>query len=94
MRAAWICNVWTTTTRRRWRHRDCGVKTAAWRTFAPHATKSREERVTVQGPVKAPAQDIMSQEGAVGGWVCNNAYSPPSGVGLSLTLLSHIPVPK
>ena len=61
--AVWILNILTTTTRRRWRNRNGGVKTAVWRTFTRrltlrHAVKNK--RVTVQGPVKRPQMDYIS----------------------------------
>ena len=48
-------DVLTTTTRRRWRNRDGGVKAAAWRTFRRRSALRRAVKnkwVTVQGPVK------------------------------------------
>ena len=67
MNAVRVLNVLTATTRRRWRNRNGGVKTVAWRTFGrrstlPHAVKNK--RVTVQGPVKRPQMDYFTQ----GGW--------------------------
>ena len=59
--------VWTTTTRRRWRNRNGGVKTAAWRTFRRRSALHRavkNKRVTVQGPVKKPQMDYMSHRGS------------------------------
>ena len=62
----WILNALTTPTRRRWRNRNGGVKTAAWRTFRRRSTLHRavkNERATVQGPVKKPPMDYMSHRG-------------------------------
>ena len=66
----WILEVLTTTTRRRWRNRNGGVKTAAWRTFRRRSTLHhavKNKRVTVQGPVKKPQMDYMSLGGGGGG---------------------------
>ena len=62
----WIPNVLTATTRRRWRNRDGGVKTTDWRTFRSRSTLHhavKNNRVTVQGPIKKPQMDYMSQRG-------------------------------
>ena len=63
----WVFNVLTTTTRCRWRTINCGVKTAAWRTFRRRSTLHhavKNERVTAQGPVTKPQMDCMSHRGA------------------------------
>ena len=65
--AAGSLNVLTATTRRRWRSRNGGVKTAAWRTFRRTSTLRRavkNKRVTVQGPVKKPPMGHMSHRGS------------------------------
>ena len=62
----WILNALTTTARRQWRHRNGGVKTAAWRTFRRRSALHRaleDKRVTVQGPVKKPPMGYMSRGG-------------------------------
>ena len=54
------------TSRRGWRNRNGGVKTAAWRTFRRRSTLHyavKSKRVTVQGPVKKPPMDYMSHRG-------------------------------
>ena len=64
--AVQILNALTTTTRRRWRDRNGGVKTAAWRTFRSRSTLHRavkDERVTVQGPVKKLPMGYTSHGG-------------------------------
>ena len=62
--AVWTLNVLTTTTRRRWSNRNGGVQTAAWRTFRRRSTLHRavkNNRVTVQGPVKKPQMDLFDR---------------------------------
>ena len=69
LNAVWIFNVLTTATRRRWRKRNGGVKTAAWRTFGRRSTLHhavKNKRVTVQGPVKKQQPDGMSHRGGGG----------------------------
>ena len=51
--AVWIRRVLTSATRRQWRNRNGGVKTAAWRTFRRRSTLHRavkNKRVTVRAP--------------------------------------------
>ena len=65
----WILNVLTTTTSCRWRNRNGGVKTAGWWTLRRRSTLHhavKDERVTVQGPVKKPQMDCMSNRGEEG----------------------------
>ena len=54
---------------RRWRNRNGGVKTAGWWTLRRRSTLHhavKDERVTVQGPVKKPQMDCMSHRGEEG----------------------------
>ena len=75
--AGWILNALTTTTRRRCRIRNGGVKTAAWRTFRRRSTLHhavKNKLGTVQGPVKKPPMDYTSTRGAY-------PPPPPKGTG-------------
>ena len=54
-----------------------GVKTAAWRTSRRRLTLHRavkNERVTVQGPVKKPPMDCMSHRGGGGSEAKKDQY--------------------
>ena len=67
-------NVLTTPTRRRWRNRNGGAKTAAWRPFRRRSTLHRavkNKRVTAQGPVKKPQLHVA--QGGGGG--CSKSSS-------------------
>ena len=74
-----MLNVLTTTTRRRWRNGNGGVKAAAWRTFGARHHAVKNKRVTVQGPVKKPPMDYMSHRGGtcVRTAALNQCIAPP-----------------
>ena len=63
-----VLDVLTTTTHRRWRNRNDGVKTAAWRTFRRRSTlhhAGKNKWMTVQGSVKKPQVDYYVTQGGI-----------------------------